>query len=270
MALYSQAFYANQHQASMRSALEILPIIFQLSRPKSVVDVGCGVGPWLAAARKLGAQEILGIDGDWVDPDALLIPKECFLARDLTKPLDVGRTFDLVMCVEVAEHLPQANAPILVESLVRLAPLVLFSAAIPDQRGLHHVNEQWPQYWKGLFGSQGYHLLDCIRSQVWENSRVEPWYAQNCFAFVQAEYSAKSLSLQPSVEHSEFPLAAVHPRLFRDAATLANVPLRELIKVLPGVLGKTIANRGRWTLSGVRRILSAGRSDRVNHGHPAV
>jgi len=255
MAIYSENFFAGQCHASRQSAREILPIVFELARPGSVIDVGCGVGPWLAAARELGARELLGVDGSWVQPSALMIPRECFLAVDLTKPLQVGRTFDLAMCMEVAEHLPESSAQVLIDSLVSLAPLVLFSAAVPAQGGLHHINEQWPQYWENLFRSRGYVLIDCIRTQVWNNPRVEPWYAQNCFLFARGSYLLESPKLAAAQNSkAEFPLAVVHPTLFFAAATLANVSMGQLIRAFPGVLSKTTANRTRRLFSVLRGL----------------
>jgi len=260
MVLYSENFFAGQCLASRQSAREILPIVFDLAKPGSVVDVGCGVGPWLAAAHEVGARELLGVDGSWVQPAALMIPRECFLAVDLTKPLRIGRTFDLAMCMEVAEHLPESSARVLIDSLVSLAPLVLFSAAVPAQGGLHHINEQWPQYWEDLFRSKGYALIDCIRARVWNNPRVEPWYAQNCFLFARSDYLRESPKLAAAqASKAEFPLAVVHPTLFFAAATLANVSMRQLLKAFPGVLSKTTANRTRQLLSAVRG-LSRGRN----------
>lgn len=102
--------------------------------PGKVVDVGCATGYWLAAFSSRGVGSVLGIDGDYVDWGSLRIDPASFVAHDLTHlPLPVEDRFDLALCMEVAEHLPPESATPLVAELVRLAPLVLFSAAIPDQ-----------------------------------------------------------------------------------------------------------------------------------------
>ena len=113
----------------------MVPLVLQLLPVRSVVDVGCGDGSWLVVFRKLGVKEILGIDGEYVDPGLLQIPQDCFQAFDLAKPFSLGRVFDLAVSLEVAEHLPAECAPGFVECLTRLAPSVLFSAAIPFQGG---------------------------------------------------------------------------------------------------------------------------------------
>jgi hypothetical protein len=82
------------------------------------------VGPWLTASKELGAIDILGIDG-YGDNGILMVPSDCFRRADLTKPLEVGRRFDLAICVEVAEHLPDSVARVLIQSLTSLAPVVM-------------------------------------------------------------------------------------------------------------------------------------------------
>ena len=146
---------------------------------KSVVDVGCGLGTWLAVFREQGATATLGIDGEWIDRNHLEIPSESFMAFDLTQPLRLDRRFDLVVSLEVAEHLPPEAAETFVDSLTRLGSTILFSAAIPSQGGTHHVNEQWPEYWAHLFEKRGFRVVDAIRRRVWENGAVATWYAQN-------------------------------------------------------------------------------------------
>jgi 2-polyprenyl-3-methyl-5-hydroxy-6-metoxy-1,4-benzoquinol methylase len=60
------------------------------------------------------------VDGPYIDRTLLEIPRERFLPFDLTKPLELDRTFDLVVSLEVAEHLPWACAETFVRSLTEL------------------------------------------------------------------------------------------------------------------------------------------------------
>jgi hypothetical protein len=236
---YSRDFFLRQHQGSYQSAKAILPIVFDLVSPQSCVDVGCGVAPWLAAARDLGATDTLGIDGKYVDRSLLMVPQECFLSADLSEPVVLPRRFELAICVEVAEHLPASTSAIFVRSLCELSSVVLFSAALPGQRGTHHVNEQWPPYWEKLFSECGFELLDCIRSRVWNNPEVEFWYAQNCFLFVERDYLFASLRLSAEWERTkDFPRCIVHPRLFTRALTLPS-----LIRRLPAGIKRAITPR---------------------------
>ena len=219
---YGQAFFDKQARSSHRSAEVILPVVFGLVDRASVVDVGCGVGPWLRAAADLGVEDCLGIDGDWVPADRLAIPADRFRTHDLREPLDLGREFDLAICVEVAEHLPAAAATTLVTTLTRLAPVVLFSAAVPDQGGDGHINEQWPGYWAERFAARGYAAHDCVRLPVWHDDRADWWYRQNVLLYVDRTRRPATLGEPVAV-----PPALIHPEMIHAVLTRAPVPPHE-------------------------------------------
>jgi 2-polyprenyl-3-methyl-5-hydroxy-6-metoxy-1,4-benzoquinol methylase len=183
---YSGAFHEGVREGARRSARAVVPIVIELIHPKTVVDVGCSDGAWLSIFREHGLTDVIGLDGEYVNRETLQIPQDQFIAVDLSKSFTLPRTFDLAMTLEVAEHLPLTSAEGFVASLVQLAPVVLFSAAIPFQGGIHHVNEQWPDYWAALFRRHDYVPVDCIRGRVWGSSEIEYWYAQNCLLFVNA------------------------------------------------------------------------------------
>ena len=149
--------------------------------PRSIVDFGCGVGTWLRAANQAGVTDVLGVDGVPIQPQQLLISEALFLCRSLHEPVDVGRRFDCAFCLEVGEHLDRDRADVIVDSLVRHADTVVFSAACPGQRGQHHVNCQWPDWWQSRFNAMGYACDDTVRRSLWDVREVEPWYRQNMF-----------------------------------------------------------------------------------------
>jgi SAM-dependent methyltransferase len=213
--LYSESFYAEMSDGSQASARYVVPIIQALFSPSSVVDVGCGIGDWLAEFRRVGVTDIAGLDGPWVRDDQLLIPPRVFNRVDLGKPFKLDRRFDLAMCVEVAEHIPQDGARDLVASLTSLAPVIVFSAAVPGQTGTNHVNEQWPSYWTSLFAECGYSLIDCLRPRLWTVEDVEYWYVQNMLVFVNQE-AAQTVGRREDIlgDPSAAMLDLVHPRAF--------------------------------------------------------
>jgi SAM-dependent methyltransferase len=218
MGPYTEQFYEDIREGSRRSAREIVPIVLDLVSPKNVIDVGCGLGTWLSVFKEFGVDDIWGAEGNWVDKAVLEIPKERFLQADLTKPFRLERKFDLVVSVEVAEHLSPEFAGIFLESLVRLGPVVLFSAAIPFQGGKNHVNEQWQGYWAEQFQNKGYHAIDCIRKRIWQNARVEFWYAQNMLMFARLDYLQTHPALQREYENTyASQLSLVHPRRYLEA-----------------------------------------------------
>jgi SAM-dependent methyltransferase len=248
---YTTDFYKNVRNGATRSAEIIVPLVLRLIPVRTAVDVGCGDGSWLAVFRKLGVDEILGIDGDYVDRKILRIPEDRFQAIDLTKPFSLGHTFDLVVSLEVAEHLPASSAAAFVESLTRLGSVVLFSSAIPYQGGVDHVNEQWPDKWAALFRNHGYLPVDCIRKRVWHNDSVEWWYAQNTLLFAQTDLIESNAALKAEFERTYTDqLCLVHPARYLEAAVRAEQqPLPPGVKAASRLLlerlGKALQRRLR-------------------------
>jgi SAM-dependent methyltransferase len=246
MKRYDRRFFDDITGDSRRSAREVLPVLFEHYRPASVVDVGCGRGAWLTVFKELGVDDFLGVDGPYVDPGDLEIEAERFHVADLAEPLRLERSFELVVCLEVAEHLPPASAMTLVESLVRMGPVVLFSAAIPHQGGVHHTNEQWPAYWASLFDRFDFVALDCLRTRIWNNKVVDWWYRQNILLFVDDTelHRIRSAATGGPRLHGTAPLPLVHPELY---LAYLNAPTP---------LGRLAAKAGR----GVRRLLGLSKS----------
>lgn len=187
-----------------QSAETILPYVDIAG--KSVVDFGCGRGDWLMVATELGAENVVGLDSYALDAGSLPIPAK---QVDLTKPVILEESFDVALCLEVAEHLDASAASILVQSLVNAAPVILFSAGIPGQGGIGHVNEQPPGYWHALFKTHGYHCYD-FRTSIWNHETVEPWYRMNVLVF------AKPGTVPAPVAGYavDTPLHLVHPDIF--------------------------------------------------------
>ena len=183
---YDKHFYEIQVSASGGSAEVVVPLVNDLVHPSSVLDVGCGIGAWLAEWERNGVKDVTGVDGDYVQRAALRIDPSRFNAGDLEKGFHLGRRFALVECIEVAEHLDESCADVFVEFLCEHSDTVLFGAAIPGQGGTHHVNEQWPSYWVPKFARAGYRVFDPIRPLIfWDDDRVKVWHRQNLLLFSQ-------------------------------------------------------------------------------------
>ena len=245
---YSNAFFEHISRTARRSAREIVPLVLELVRPTSVIDVGCGLGTWLAEFQAHGVSDVWGVDGDYVHARDLEIPVERFLARDLTRPLRLDRRFDLVLSMEVAEHLPAEYADAFVASLASLGPVILFSAAIPRQDGTHHVNGQWPEYWAARFKVRGFEVIDCLRKQIWNNENVEWWYAQNSFIYANSQAIETLLPLKKALAMTNSAqLSMVHPKLYGHRMMLgdfSNLPVRKVVPALPYMFMNAL--RRRW------------------------
>lgn len=209
---YSKSFFAGQSSGSRSSAEVVVPLILDLVDAHSVVDVGCGVGTWLSVFRAHGVTDVLGIDGNYVPRGQLELPAEQFLAADLAQPLQVERRFDLAVSLEVAEHLPPASSEQFVASLVGMADLILFSAAIPRQGGSEHSNERWQSWWADRFADHGFVPIDCVRRWIWSHPSVEWWYAQNVLLYASRERMVGNPRLAREYElMGSGQLSVVHP-----------------------------------------------------------
>ncbi len=180
---YSEAFYAMTEDVGLRSARIVLPPLLRQLRPRSVADVGCAVGAWLSVAKAEGCK-VLGYDGYVPDGQLLLEPDE-FVRRDLSEGV-ACTVFDLAICLEVAEHLPESAAERLVAGLCG-AQWVLFSAAIPGQGGVNHINERWGSWWAELFAQHGYVGSCDLRWLHWDARNVQDYYRQNLTLFSTRE-----------------------------------------------------------------------------------
>jgi SAM-dependent methyltransferase len=236
---YTEDYYKAIKEGSRKSAREIVPLVLELTQPKSVVDIGCGSGDWLSVFEEFGIEDYLGIDGDYIDENMLEIPKNKFLPFDLKNPLLIDRKFDLVVSLEVAEHLPIECAETFVDSLTHLGPVILFSAALPFQGGTNHLNEQWPGYWAKYFLNRGYLAIDCLRKKLWQNDNVEWWYIQNIFLYIRKDCLESYPLLEREYENAApYPLSMVHPKLY-------SIKIKEL-QELEAELEKQVAELQEW------------------------
>jgi len=113
-----------------------------------MLDLGSGTGAMVELARILGV-DALGVDKIAVDP-----PDK---RSDLATPLDLGRKFALVICIEVAEHIPELYAGVFANSVcdhVDRGGLLVFTAAGPGQAGDGHLNTKPGDYWRTMFDNR--------------------------------------------------------------------------------------------------------------------
>lgn len=231
-ALYTEAFYSSLDGGAAAAARLVLPHVLGAVPVTSALDVGCGVGSWLAALQKEGVVDITGIDGELVPGHLMKIPAEHFRQVDLARPFSLGRKFDLVICTEVAEHLPPESADGFVESIAACTDLVLFSAAIPGQGGTGHINEQWQSYWASRFERQGFTTVDLVRPLLWDTVDDVFIIAQNLLCYARGE-PLKLLAGASGI--ASLPLDVVHPKTL-EAVLASSLGVRVLVRQVPMAL----------------------------------
>jgi SAM-dependent methyltransferase len=150
---------------------------------ESVLDLGCGTAFLLARLAARG-KRVTGVEGSAAA--LAFVPagvRDAVLIGDLTAPRDLGR-HDLVICSEVAEHLPARDADALLDAICRAcAGWVFFTAAVPGQGGFGHVNEQPHAYWIERFARRGVRLdharTEALRAELVPALRATWWFAHN-------------------------------------------------------------------------------------------
>jgi SAM-dependent methyltransferase len=151
-----------------------------ISQDIKILDVGCGPGIYVTALRAAGFQAD-GIDPDPHNPyDRISVFDDDFPAR--------YRDYDMCLCLEVAEHLPETLADLFVARLVGVAPTVFFSAALPGQGGHGHINCQPKEYWEHKFAAHNY-VLDTEATAAFRSFLLSGyhlgWLANNVQIFRQ-------------------------------------------------------------------------------------
>ncbi len=212
------------------AAEQVVPYLISLLYPESVVDVGCGLATWLTVFNANGVAEILGIDGSYVEKSKLKVDQQYFIEHDLETPYQPIKKYDLALSLEVAEHLKECSADIFVDTLTNLSDVVIFSAAIKNQGGQNHINEQNPIYWISKFEERGYQCLDILRPVFWNNEKIECWYRQNMFL-----YTNNAQLIERVKNHDSFlKQNLVHPQLLEIKDRALNNYIKEFASIRNG------------------------------------
>lgn len=178
--IYEKSFYEDGGFAQTEdSARAVCAWIAKNLRPKSILDLGSGAGYYLREFKQLGI-DALGLEAS---PAGVASSGNNVLALtyDLRRPVRLSRRFDVVMCVEVAEHIPNRSSAVLVESICSNADrFVVFTAAPPGtDPGTDHINCQPAEFWFALFRARGFvprtDLTDDLRRTAKLADTAEWW-----------------------------------------------------------------------------------------------
>jgi len=246
--MYDKALLAEQIDLSARSARVVVPLVIKtVLNVRSVVEVACGTGIWLARFKEAGVPRVLGLDGgEAVDPDQLEIDLAELQAVNLQQDMEVGQSFDLCLCLEVAQHVPHHAAATLIRNICKLSDVVVFSAAVPGQESTRHVNERWPSYWANLFAAAGYETLDVLRGRIWNDARVELRYRQNLLLFANRAGLARVAMARPHPVSQLTPLDVIHPEVYTQPSDPMSAQQDESQKLLAErtqILNAVLASR---------------------------
>lgn len=185
--LYGDKFQRGQRTKPYIFGKEILPILIKHFVIKSIIDIGSGNCGFLKAAIEIGITDVIGVDGSYIKD--LMIPKKQFIAYDLKYLFASNREFDLVVSLEVAEHINETFAMTFIETLTGLGDTILFSAARVGQGGVNHVNCQPPEYWEKKFNILNFVKLSNFNIQAILNKEPvkDLWQTKNSIVYIRRE-----------------------------------------------------------------------------------
>ena len=164
-AIYNDSYFAAEEEWTKPTARAVVDIITRHFHPHSLVDVGCGSAVYLHFFHTDGVT-IKGYEGSAAAIQRAKVDSSLIEQVDLTLPIPQPKAYDLAVCFEVAEHLPEISSDTLVKSLTSLSSCIVFSAAQPGQGGVDHINEQPWTYWADKFKAQGYKLDDATTGRL--------------------------------------------------------------------------------------------------------
>jgi SAM-dependent methyltransferase len=181
MRLRRNSIYRRKEDVLLACALPeaMVDRVLEIWKPGSVLDVGCGPGVVLDYLLGKGLTDVQGLEGSNVAIEMAKNPAKIRRA-DLAVPIDLGRKFDMVYSVEVAEHIHRDAADEFVNTCVRHGDRVLFTAAHPGQGGLGHLNEQPPAYWIAKFDARGFAMNHALAADL---GRLKPDHPENLMIF---------------------------------------------------------------------------------------
>jgi len=126
--------------------------------PATVLDAGCAMGYLVAALRDRGV-EAYGID---ISEYAISMVrgdiKPFCVVGSLMEPLpqSLPQRYDLVVTIEVLEHLYAEDGRKAIQNLCKLSDKIIFSSTPDDFTERTHVNVQQREYWARIFAAEGF------------------------------------------------------------------------------------------------------------------
>ena len=168
---------AKKHKCDYLLA-ETIPTYY---KPKKFADLGCGNGQYCAIFKSIGWNIVHGYEGT---PNIKSLGVyDDIMTIDLSQRRYVDIDYDLVLCLEVGEHIPRKHEQIFIENVCEFtSKYLILSWAIPGQGGTGHYNEQPNEYIIEQFVNRGL-KLSAAMTHVLRNHSTLPWFKNTIMVF---------------------------------------------------------------------------------------
>jgi 2-polyprenyl-3-methyl-5-hydroxy-6-metoxy-1,4-benzoquinol methylase len=154
----------------------------------SLADIGCGMAAFAKVFQEDGIDEIILIDHPSIDVTKCLVKEKFkFIACDLDKETPPPFKVDVIICTEVLEHVSSQRSLELLDFITSSSSIVIFSAAIPRQEGLGHINEKRHGFWIEEFKKRGFAYSDAFKAGIIQDQTILFWLRQNLFIFYKRD-----------------------------------------------------------------------------------
>ncbi|MFC6733727.1 glycosyltransferase domain-containing protein [Haladaptatus sp. GCM10025893] len=131
--IYKENYYQKRRHDPFRSEAHHIAKVFKYEfEPKSVVDFGCAIGAYLEPFYTDGIR-VKGVEGNNAAIEHAVIPSELIEIHDLRERFSTEELYDLVISIEVAEHISERYADNFVDTLTTAGSTVVLTAAPPEQ-----------------------------------------------------------------------------------------------------------------------------------------
>ncbi len=139
-------------------------------RPASVLDAGCAMGFLVEALRERGV-DAWGVDiSDYAIEQVDESVRDYCSVASLSEP--ISRRYDLIVSIEVLEHIPATETSAAIANLCGATDRVLLSTTPYDYSEATHHNVLPPEAWAAAFAHEGF-----LREVERDFSYVTPWAA---------------------------------------------------------------------------------------------
>ena len=136
--------------------------------PRTLLDAGCALGLLVEQLH------LRGVRAEGVDISEFAISHAPEVVRPYVRQASVaepfGERYDLIVCIEVLEHMPQPEAERAIVNFCAHSDDILFSSSPLDFREATHINVHPSEHWAELFARQGF-----LRDVDFDASFITPW-----------------------------------------------------------------------------------------------
>ena len=132
-------------------------IIAIFKEVKSIADLGCGRGDYCKYLKECGIPLVHGYEG--TQNIHKIAVYDDIMILDLTKRRWVEIFYELVLVLEVGEHIPKKYEKVFIDNVCEFTKkFLILSWGIPGQGGAGHFNEQPNDYVISEFEKRGLRL----------------------------------------------------------------------------------------------------------------